>query len=122
MTTYNVHLYREMRLVFLGVEAASQEEAAHRVFQLPSDAAESFEDCEGRTLGALVDVRGDREHNQSKMFDAEDGRLLDAGPAMLDALQDVAAFLEENYDHNEPAMQRADKARAAIAKATGGAA
>ena len=90
MTTYNVHLYRAMRLVFLGVEAASQEEAAHRVFQLPSDAAESFEDCEGRNLGALVDVRGDRDHMESKMFDSEDGRLLAAAPTMFAALQEIA--------------------------------
>ena len=124
MPTYTVLLHREMRLTFLNVEAPSQEAAAQYVFDQPSNAAESFEDCEGRTLDALVDIPGDDDYEHSNWFFAEDGRLLDAARDMLAALEDLLACDELNIDPDwlRPSTDDAiAEARAAIAKAKGGA-
>ena len=60
MDTYNIHIYRELRLYFPGIEAGSPKEAAALVRDLPSREAEQIHDCDGETLSALVDVPGDR--------------------------------------------------------------
>jgi hypothetical protein len=60
MTIYNVHLYREMRLFFPGVDADSHEAAAEIARQQPTDKAQGIEDCDGNDTAALVDVAGDR--------------------------------------------------------------
>lgn len=66
MPTYNVHVFREMRLLFPGVEAATPEEAADVARGRPTGEAHAIEDCEGVDLAALVDVVGDEEYRQSK--------------------------------------------------------
>lgn len=81
-TTYHVHLYREMRLFFPGVVAATPEQAAERAAQLPDTDAAHIEDCEGVNLCALVDVDGDEDFSQSVGIDFEAGRRL-AAPALL---------------------------------------
>jgi len=56
MTLYHVHLYREMRLYFPGVEADTPEQAARIAADRPTFDAEHIEDCNGETLAALIDV------------------------------------------------------------------
>jgi hypothetical protein len=46
MPTYNVHLYREMRLYYPDIQASSPEEAAAIVRDKPSHDAEQIHDCE----------------------------------------------------------------------------
>jgi hypothetical protein len=46
-------------------------------------------------------------------------RLIAAAPELLDQLENLVAFLEGNYDHNEVAMQRCDAALVVIQKAKG---
>jgi hypothetical protein len=89
MTTYNVHVYREMRLVFGGIEAASPEEAAAIARNKPTEDADDFDDCDGETFYALVDVQGDKEHEQSRFIDFEAERLRLAAPRLLRACRMV---------------------------------
>ena len=69
MTRYHVHLYREMRVTFRDVEAATPEEAAEIARGKPTHRADEIEDCDGTDLAALVDVVGDEEYRQSRFFD-----------------------------------------------------
>jgi hypothetical protein len=90
MTTYNVHIYREMRLVFGGIEAASPEEAAAIARDKPTEDADEFDDeCDGETFYALVDVQGDEQHEQSRFIDFEPERLWLAAPKLLRACRMV---------------------------------
>ena len=87
MTTYNVHIYREMRLRFDGIEADTPEAAASIARNKPTDAADEIDDCEGMTLSALVDLVGDEEYEESVFIDFEPERLCKAAPKLLDALR-----------------------------------
>jgi hypothetical protein len=69
MAKYNVHIYREMRLLFTGIEADSKAEAAQKASDLATREAIEIDDCEGLTLSALVDVVGDTEYEQSQFVD-----------------------------------------------------
>jgi hypothetical protein len=71
MPTYNVHLYREMRLFFPGIEAGTPEEAVRLVADKATDEAEHTDDCEGATTSALVDLVGDEEYRHSKTIDLD---------------------------------------------------
>lgn len=95
---YNVHIYREMRLTFPGIEAPSLEAAARLAADKPTLEAESIDDCEGDTLTALVDVVGDPEYAQSRFIDFEPARLQKAAPGMRAALQEVLLALR-HYEH-----------------------
>src|SRR5713101_605553 len=68
MKTYNVHIYREMRLFFPGIVARTAEEAATLAAEMPADAAEALEDCDGENLAALVGVVGSADCKQSRMI------------------------------------------------------
>jgi hypothetical protein len=86
MTIYNVHIYREMRLLFQDIAADSPEQAAESCSEFPEDAAcGSAVDCDGETFAALVDVQGDYDHSQSVMIDLEPERMRRAAPALLAA-------------------------------------
>lgn len=89
MTTYNIHIYREMRLVFGGIEAGTHEAAASIARDKPTAEADSIDDCEGENLAALVDVAGDEEYAQSRMIDFEPERHRQAAPKLLAALKDL---------------------------------
>ena len=91
MTIYNVHIYREMRLVFGGIEADTPEAAASIARDKPTEEADSIDDCDGETLAALVDVAGDEEYKQSRFIDFESERQRKAAARMLAALR---AFIE----------------------------
>jgi hypothetical protein len=71
---YNVHLYREMRLYFPGIEAGSHAQAAEIVAEKATDEAETINDCQGTNLAALVDVYGDHEYSQSRTVDFSTSR------------------------------------------------
>jgi len=86
MTKYNVHIYREMRLRFDGIEAESPDEAAEKARILHFDEADDWSDCEGESLAALVDVAGDEEYGQSCLIDFEAERQRKAAAEMLAAL------------------------------------
>ena len=64
MPTYNVHIYREMRLFFPGIAARTAEESARLAAERPSDAAQAREDCDGENLAALVSVVGREDAKQ----------------------------------------------------------
>jgi hypothetical protein len=88
-TIYNVHIYREMRLVFGGIQAESLEAAASIARDKPTSDADEIDDCEGETLSALVDVVGDEEYEQSRFIDFENEQLRRAAPALLAKLRAV---------------------------------
>jgi hypothetical protein len=123
-TRYNVHIYREMRLVFPGIEAGSAEEAAAKARDLATAEADAIDDCDGETFAALVDVAGDEQYEHSRVIDFEGERLRRAAPLLLEAVQDcirqIHALLQAHQQadctlDNLPAVLAA---RAAIATAT----
>ena len=81
MIIYNVHIYRELRLVFGGIEADSPEAAAAVARDKPTEEADSIDDCEGENLAALVDVAGDEEYEHSRLIDFEPNRIESLGHA-----------------------------------------
>ena len=87
---YNVHIYREMKLRFDGIEADTHDTAAGIAREKPTDEANSIDDCEGVTLAALVDVAGDEEYGKSRMIDFDEERQRKAAHAMLATLQSLA--------------------------------
>jgi hypothetical protein len=122
MTLYNVHLYREMRLFYPGIEAATPEDAARIAADMLTEDAECIEGCDGENLAALIDVAGDHQYEHSVTIDFEAERLRKAAPDMLDALREFIAVDELANECGEwkwESLEHAfDMARAAIAKAT----
>jgi len=94
----HVHLYREMCLLFKGIEAGSHEEAASLARARHTADADEIDDCEGKTLAALVDVVGDEEYEQSRLIGFEAERLRQAAPKLLKALTACELQLRE-YVH-----------------------
>ena len=89
MTIFNVHIYREMRLTFSGVEADSLEAAAAIARDKPTSDADGIEDCEGETLAALVDLDGDDQFELSQFVDFEPEKQRKAAPKLLEACRMV---------------------------------
>lgn len=98
MPKYNVHLFREMRLYFPGIEAESQAEAARIAAETDSCEAEEVEDCNGADLGAMVDVVGDRDFSRSALIDFEPARMAKLAPELAAALKTV---VEMEHDRDE---------------------
>ena len=90
MTTYNIHIYREIRLVFSGIEADTLEAAAAIARDKPTEHADDIADCDGETFYACVDVQGDEEYLQSRWIDFEPERERLAAGALLSTLKAVA--------------------------------
>jgi hypothetical protein len=118
MTTYIVHLYREMRLSYTGIEADTPQAAAAIVGGKPTGDADNIEDCDGQTLAALVDTAGDEDYSESVIIDFEPERLRLAAPKLLAALKYALAFLQANDDGEDDITSRIAVASAAIADAT----
>lgn len=123
MTLYHVHIYREMRLYFPGIDAASPEEAARIAAGKLTDDAEYVEDCNGENLAALVDLAGDDDFTQSVAIDFEPERQRKATSELLDALnylleQTVEMDLKYGIGLSEGEEEARAKALAAIANAT----
>jgi hypothetical protein len=114
MTIYNVHIYREMKLKFDGIEADAPEAAASIARDKPTDEADSIDDCDGETLAALVDLVGDDEYGQSRFIDFESERLRKAAPALLAACRMVV----DRWERGDLA-EAARACSAAIAQAAG---
>ena len=72
MTQFIVHLYREMRLSYTGIEADTPDAAAAIACGKRTEAADNIDDCEGENLAALVDVAGDEDYSQSVTIDFEE--------------------------------------------------
>ena len=89
MTLYNVHIYREMRLVYEGISAETPEAAAAIARKQPTDDCVEIADCEGETLSAVVDEAGDSAYERSVMIDFENECLRTASPALLAACRMV---------------------------------
>lgn len=85
MPFYNVHIYREMRLTYGGIEAASHEEAAQIARSRATDDADSLDDCDGQTFAALVEVEGDDGFEQSRIIDFQPERHHEATQAAAPA-------------------------------------
>lgn len=68
MTIYNVHIIREMRLKFEGIEADTPEAAAVIARDKPTSEADDINDCEGESFSAVVDVEGDEDYVQSRFI------------------------------------------------------
>jgi hypothetical protein len=120
MTLYNVHIYREIRLFFEGIEADTPQAAATIARDGLTSDADEIDDCEGTTLSALVDEVGDSKYERSVMIDFENERLRKAAPELLAALEGALYALDENMEGSGPSKQTAiDNARAAIAQTNG---
>lgn len=123
MTIYNVHIYREMRLYFPGIDAGTPEDAARIAADRLTGEAEYVEDCDGETLTALVDVAGDEQFTQTVAIDFELERQRKSAPELLDALnylleQTVDMDLKYGIGLSEGEEDARAKALAVIAKAT----
>lgn len=94
MTTYNVHLYREMRLRFDGIEAETPEAAAAIAAEKPTDDADDIEDCNGDNVAALIDIVGDEDYSQSVTIDFEPERQRKAATTLLASLQAILPYAE----------------------------
>ena len=124
MPCYDVHLYREMRLLFEGIEADCHEEAAAIADRRSREDADFIDDCHSDDFAALVDFAGDESYEQSRFIAFEAERLRRAAPKLLEAVQDCIRQIHmllpphrqsDSTLDNLPAVL---KARAAIAAAT----
>jgi hypothetical protein len=93
MKTYNVHLYREMRLSFPGIVASTAEEAARLAAEMPSGAAKALDDCDGENLATLVGVVDSTDCKQRWMIDFDPVRTI--APDLLTALELALPILQE---------------------------
>ena len=96
MTSYNVHIYREMRLMFEGIEADTPEAAAYIARDRLTSDADDIKDCNGEDLSALVDVAGDEDYRQSLTVDFETERHRKAAPKLLATLELLANQADED--------------------------
>lgn len=94
MTQYIVHIFREMRVTFAGIEADTPEAAAAIARDMTTDQADDIEDCNGDDLSALVDIAGDEEYAQSRFIDFAPERLLKAASQILAALEAIIDYAE----------------------------
>jgi hypothetical protein len=88
MTSYNVHIYREMKLRFNGIEAASPEAAAAIARAALTEDTDAIDDCDGETFAALVDVVGDEDFTRSRFIDFDKPADATAKPVVVITVQD----------------------------------
>lgn len=94
MTSYNVHLTREMRVTFGGIEAESPESAASIAALMPTGDADDIADCDGEDFTALVDVAGDEDFGRSVTIEFASERHRKAAPALLASLEAILPYAE----------------------------
>lgn len=96
MPKYNVHLYREMRVKYLNVDAATPEEAAQKVKDINPEMCDyetELHECEGQSFGCVVDEldpSGVHSFLNEERVEFEEGKLRDAAPDLLEALEKMA--------------------------------
>jgi hypothetical protein len=130
MTKYNVHINREVRLVFESIEADSHEAAAAVACDKHPAAADDIDDCDGETFSAQVDVAGDEDSSQFVTIDFESERIRKSAPKLLVSLEALLPYAEnEAYSLDklkdspeaeaeaERAWKAVEAAQAAIAQA-----
>jgi hypothetical protein len=116
MTIYNVHIYREMRLFFSGIEADTPDK--------PTPDADYTEDCDGENLAALLDVVGDDEFEHSVTIDFEHERMRKAAPGLLEAIPPLIRLVHRLLPSHAQSDSTLDnlpeiiQARAALARAS----
>ena len=94
MTTYTVHLYREMHLVFRDIEAQTPEEAARLTANRSTNDAEFCDDCEGLSYSAHVEPEGGDPSDASELvrLRADGGEVAPASEPVTNAMR--AAWAE----------------------------
>jgi hypothetical protein len=110
MTEYIVHIYREMRLTYTGIEADTPEAAAVITRGKPTDDADNVEDCDGENLAALVDVAGDKDYSQSRFIDFEGEKQRKAASKLLEAVRMAENYLADDLDQDDETEMRIFKA------------
>ena len=113
MTTYDVHIYREMRIRYRDIEADTPEAAAEACRDRPSGAGCDPVDCDGQTFAAVVDIAGD-PHCDGKDILFEEGQLRRAAPAqaiILDLVQSGLMTLQEGEAEFDDVMYWFDSGR-----------
>jgi hypothetical protein len=96
---YTIHIYREMKLRFDGIEADTPEAAAAIAQGKPTGDADDIDDCDGEDFAALVDVALDEEFEQSRTIDFEPERQRKNAPKLLEALKISEGFVQWAFDH-----------------------
>jgi hypothetical protein len=96
-TIYNVHIFREMRLFYPGIEATTHEEAAQQAAAQPSETAAYTEPCDGTDLSALIDVAGDLEYTNTKRIDFQAAIAIDSYDQLMNAGQAVV----DNWENGD---------------------
>jgi hypothetical protein len=123
MAQYTVHIFREMRVSFAGIEADTPEAAAAIAHDMTTDQADDIEECNGDDLSALVDIAGDEDYSQSVMIDFEPERIRKAASKLLVALEEIIGYAEneayslENLKDSPEAEAEAERAWKAVESA-----
>jgi hypothetical protein len=97
MPKYKVHIYREMRLEFEDIEAATPEEAARIAGEKHFDDCDDWSDCEGENLYALVDYAP----HEGTVINFEGGRLLDTGAKLIGALKRILPEIDAEIEQRQ---------------------
>jgi len=95
MTLYNVHIYREIRLTFRGIDADTPNAATTIARDGLASDADDINDCDGADFCAIVDVAGDEEFKRSIIIDFGAERLRKAAPVLSEALAWLATASED---------------------------
>jgi hypothetical protein len=117
-----IHIYREMRLRFDSIEADTSEAAAEKAKHMLLEDAADFDECDGETFAALVDVQGDENYEHSRVIDFEAERHRKAAPKFLKAIEQMArlkmdgedGFIMENDDAVDTLHSIIDMARVLV--------
>lgn len=106
MKKFNVHIYREMRLSFEGIDADTLEAAAYLARDKATCDADAIDDCEGETLSALVDVAGDVEYAESRFIDFDGEQVRKAAQKLLMAVRTAENYLADGLDEDDEMEMR----------------
>jgi hypothetical protein len=93
MTTYHVQLHRDVSVSFTDIEADSPHDAASIARRTPTGFADRIDD--GDDLRATVTPAGSEDHRHGVAVEFAAGRLRNAAPALLAALEDLMADIQD---------------------------
>jgi hypothetical protein len=125
LNKYRVHIYREMRLVFDGIEAETPEAAAQIAGDKPFDDCDDWSDCEGVNIAALVD----HAPHDGTLIDFEAGRLIAAGAKLTTILGRILYEIDSEIEQRQHGGNNedwahlkilSDEAHALVREACGG--
>ena len=111
MPTFNVHIFREMRIPYQDIEADSPQAAAESCRDFPCEMGCDPVDCDGQTFAARVDVQG-VGNTPSHLIYFEPERQRRAAPKLLAACR----MIVDRWEHGDLA-EAARACSAAIAAA-----